>query len=92
MDEEWETLRHRVIEAIDGVLRGTDWGPPADRGSILTDVVVLTGWVNADGSYATSVLKTSSPWAAEGLIHDAYQREVEGDRIQKRHAESEDDD
>lgn len=75
--DEHELLSRRMLDAIGETVADTDWAPP--DGGLVTEAVVVMGWMNPQGQYGTSHLRCGSPWGTEGLLHDALRSLDAGD-------------
>ena len=64
MDDD-PTIEANVRSALDSALAGTDYLPP---NVLITDVVAVVGYVDADSDFGYSVVRCGSPWAARGLL------------------------
>lgn len=65
-EEEVRNLQRKVLDTVSDVLAGTEWSPP--DGGIITEMVVIAGWADAEGDYGDVHLRCGSPWGTEGLV------------------------
>lgn len=64
-----EGIEHKMREAVAAAVDGSQHRP--DEAAILTDVVVVMGWVMGDGSHGTTHVRCGAPWATRGLLQHA---------------------
>lgn len=64
MDDE-PAIEDAVRSALAAALAGTDYLPP---NVLVTDVLAVIGYVDADSDFGYSVVRCGSPWAARGLM------------------------
>ena len=65
MVDDEATIEANVRTALAAALAGTDYLPP---NVLITDVVAVVGYVDADSDFGYSVVRCGSPWAARGLL------------------------
>jgi len=73
-DEEWAGVREKLFDVLPEVFKGTAWAPPEDKAGIAVEVVVMIGWIHADGTDAVSYFRTGPSWSSKGLVRDCYKR------------------
>jgi hypothetical protein len=73
---QWLALTHKVMSAIDEAVRGSEFAPPSDEPSVMTECVVIMGWNDGNGGYVQTHLRIGSSWGTEGLVVRAL-REIE---------------
>lgn len=78
-DSEWGKVREKLFDTLPGIFKGTGWAPPEDKAGIAVDVVVMVGWVHADGTDAISFFRTGTSWASKGLVRDCYKQMAAAD-------------
>lgn len=67
-----DKIEDRIRKAVTMALAGTDYLP--DDGCILTDIVVMAGYVDTDTDHGWLMASAGSPWACRGLIDMATDR------------------
>lgn len=65
MDDDDPAIEQAVRSALAGALTGTAYLPPD---VLITDVLCVVGYVDAESDFGYSVVRCGSPWAARGLI------------------------
>ena len=65
MDDE-PAIEQNMRSAVAHVLNGTGYLP--GDGCLITDVVVVAGYVDSDGDHGWCMLRAGSPWATRGLV------------------------
>lgn len=58
-------IEAKVLEAVDGVVKDTDWAPP--KGGVLVDVLVIMIHADKSGHRGCSWINTGSNEQAEGM-------------------------
>jgi hypothetical protein len=64
--------QRRLLDAISEAVKGTDWAP--DGPGLLTEAVVVLGWVDENGDEGWSWIGTRSSWSSEGLLRHALRK------------------
>lgn len=67
-------LQRDLLDAVQRIVAGTEHAPPG--AGIVTECVVVMGWVADDGDHGRSHVRCGSPWGTEGLLIAAI-REIE---------------
>lgn len=79
--EQWLAIQHKVMSAVDAAVRGSEWAPPEDEPSVMTECVVIMGWNDGCGGFVQTHLRMGTSWGTEGLVRRALRRiEIVDDR------------
>lgn len=71
-EDGYRDLQRRMLEAIQQVVGGSDFAP--DGAALVTEAVVIMGWVDSDGDCGTSHLRCGTTWGTEGLVVQCLRR------------------
>ena len=86
----WEQAQQAMKVAVQQILNDAEWGPPG--GGIVSECVVVAGWVDHNGTYGQSHLRCGSPWGTEGLMSSALRAMRYVDDFTNTEEEHDDDD
>lgn len=72
-DNEYESTKAKVIEAINVALSDTRWGP--DQGAMIMEALVIVTTVDVNGNDGFAVFPaTHHYWSTLGLLEDALEQ------------------
>jgi hypothetical protein len=69
---------HRILDAVQDALRREHMCP--DSGALMTELVLIAGWIDSDGDHGWSLVRCGSPWATRGLL-DMATEHVDGESL-----------
>lgn len=79
---EFARLRDKLLDSISDAVSDTEWGPSDEDPAVLSEVVVVMGWVRpTPGQYAVSYFRTGSTWSSKGLVAEALEMMESSDAV-----------
>jgi hypothetical protein len=67
-----QEVQRWLLDAITDAVAGSEWAPV--DGGVLTEAVVVLGWVTPDGDEGWSWIGTRASWSSEGLLRHALRK------------------